>query len=59
MPIYEYRCQTCGQRFEKIRPMAEADKELECPECRSKKTERLISGFAMSGCGTGSGGRFT
>jgi putative FmdB family regulatory protein len=40
MPIYEYRCQTCGRQFEKLRRMAVADKELECPDCQSKKVER-------------------
>jgi len=59
MPIYEYRCQTCGRQFEKIRRMADADKELECPDCQSKRVERTVSAFATSGCGTGAGGRFT
>ena len=56
---YEYHCQTCGRLFEKLRRMADADKQLECPDCQSKKVERTVSGFAMASCGTGSGGRFT
>ena len=59
MPIYEYRCQTCGNKFEKIRRMVDADNELECPDCRSKAVKRLQSAFAMAGCGSDSSGRFT
>jgi len=60
MPMYEYRCQTCGERFEMLRRMADADRELECPECRSREVERLLSAFSTGGCGSsGSGGGFT
>jgi putative FmdB family regulatory protein len=59
MPIYEYRCRTCGNKFEKLRRMADADLELECPDCQSKKVERMQSAFATAGCGSGPAGRFT
>ncbi|HKW99572.1 MAG TPA: zinc ribbon domain-containing protein [Bryobacteraceae bacterium] len=61
MPLYEYRCRKCGKIFEKLRRMQDADRELECPDCRSEEIERLLSKFATGGCGTsGSGpGRFT
>jgi len=60
MPLYEYRCSRCGQTFELLRRMSEADQELVCPRCRSEEIERLISAFARTtgGCG-GAGGRFT
>jgi putative FmdB family regulatory protein len=32
MPMYEYRCQKCSKRFEVLRRMADADRDLECPE---------------------------
>ncbi|PYT33935.1 MAG: zinc ribbon domain-containing protein [Acidobacteria bacterium] len=59
MPLYEYRCQTCGKSFEMLRRMTDADRELECPECRSAEVERLLSTFATSGCGTSGSGKFT
>jgi putative FmdB family regulatory protein len=59
MPIYEYRCQTCGKVYEQIRRASEADRDLECPECKSDRVERLVSSFATGGCGAGAGGRFT
>ncbi len=32
MPIYEYECEHCGVRFEKLQRMIE-DSLTECPEC--------------------------
>jgi putative FmdB family regulatory protein len=58
MPIYEYRCAVCGQTFEKIRRMEDADKRVPCPHCESEEAERQVSGFAMAGCGN-PGSRFT
>jgi putative FmdB family regulatory protein len=46
MPLYEYRCQKCGARFELLRRMQDADLETECPQCRSRQSERLLSSFA-------------
>ncbi|MFA5787170.1 MAG: zinc ribbon domain-containing protein [Actinomycetota bacterium] len=43
MPIYEYRCETCGERFEKLVPMAKAD-EAACPSGVSgHQVRRLLS----------------
>jgi hypothetical protein len=41
-----------------LRRIAEADRDLECPDCRSEEVERLVSTFATAGCGPGKG-RFT
>ena len=46
MPIYEYRCQDCGTRFEKlVRRSAEAA-ELVCPSCGEKHLQQELSTFA-------------
>jgi putative FmdB family regulatory protein len=58
MPLYEYKCRTCGKLFEMLRRMQDADFDLECPDCRSPKVERQISTFATGTCGS-SRGRFT
>lgn len=55
MPMYEYRCTECGRRYEQLRRMSEADTNLECPQCASKKVERQISACAIGG-GTSGGG---
>lgn len=63
MPLYEYKCGQCGQVFEMLRRMSDADRDLICPRCQSDEIERLLSAFAQSvrsgGCGTGPGRRFT
>ncbi len=56
MPLYEYRGQKCGHVFELLRRMQEADKDLECPACHSKKVERQLSTFAAGGCSSSSRG---
>jgi putative FmdB family regulatory protein len=49
MPIYEYRCQACGEEFEKlVRSSADAD-EVECPRCHQVHVKRLLSLFGLSG----------
>ncbi len=57
--MYEYRCPECGHKYEQLRRMSEADTDLVCPHCASRKVERQLSCFATGGCSTGGGGRFT
>jgi putative FmdB family regulatory protein len=46
MPIYEYRCLECGEKFEKlVRSMNNPEIELKCPECGGQKVEKLLSSF--------------
>jgi putative FmdB family regulatory protein len=56
MPIYEYRCRACGERFEAIRPVGDTGRSLTCPECGKPRPEKMPSVFAATGnCGSGSG----
>jgi len=50
MPIYEYRCLTCGKVFEEIVANNKVNR-LPCPECKSQQTEKLIS--RLGGINTG------
>jgi putative FmdB family regulatory protein len=52
MPIYEYKCDNCGNHYEQIRRMADADSALECPDCRSERVKRQLSSFATTSGGT-------
>ena len=46
MPIYEYRCQACGGRYEAL--VARTDRAVpHCPRCGATRAERLISTFAV------------
>lgn len=33
MPIYEYRCPSCGKDFDEIKGFADSDKPSKCPNC--------------------------
>ncbi len=46
MPIYEYECLKCGERFELRRSMTESDREIRCPKCGAVKPRRVFSVFA-------------
>lgn len=48
MPIYEFRCRSCGKTFEKLVRTSDETK-LRCPDCASGEVERLFSSFATSG----------
>jgi len=65
MPIYEYRCESCGHQLEAIQKMS--DEPLsQCPECQTPQLRKLMSatggfqhkeknasGCGPSACGTG------
>jgi putative FmdB family regulatory protein len=54
MPIYEYKCNQCGESFEKMLRFSEADQRPACPKCESKDTHKKIStvvSFGTSGLG--------
>lgn len=51
MPLHEFRCRCCGERFEQlIRGSADddRDKSVVCPRCRATEVERLFSAFARA-----------
>lgn len=49
MPLYEYRCNACGQVFEKMMRWSEADRTPLCPHCQSQDTKKKVSAFASLG----------
>ena len=46
MPIYEYRCESCEHRLEKLQKMSEGDL-VDCPECQRPALKRLVSAAAF------------
>ena len=55
MPIYEYVCDQCDTRFERI--VINKQQEIACPKCASKKATIQLSVFAAaSGSGSSSSG---
>jgi putative FmdB family regulatory protein len=58
MPIYEYRCRSCKNCFERLVPAGAADGQS-CPTCGSADVSRLLSLFAApagAGAAEASGG---
>lgn len=49
MPIYEYRCQECGEKFDKLIRSSTDQTEISCPGCGSKQAEKVPSLFGTSG----------
>ena len=49
MPLYEYICQTCGDRFEKLIRGDMNGTRIVCPSCESATVKRALSTFATSG----------
>lgn len=43
MPLYEFRCKACGERFDEL---ARTPAAVACPRCGSEELERLYSSFA-------------
>ncbi len=54
MPIYEYVCQDCGEKYDKFVRSSLAKIELKCPKCGSSQAEKAFSVFGMRGAGNGS-----
>jgi putative FmdB family regulatory protein len=47
MPVYEFQCEQCGERFEELVSSAAGD--LACPGCGSEETRRLLSPVSPPG----------
>ena len=52
MPLYEYECDACGQRFEVIRKFSESALDV-CTLCGKGPVRRLMSSPAIQFKGTG------
>ncbi|MCL4817565.1 MAG: zinc ribbon domain-containing protein [Vicinamibacteria bacterium] len=51
MPLYEFVCDACQEKFEQIVPSFRS--EATCPRCGGHEVEKLLSTFAMSSAGGG------
>lgn len=47
MPVYEFECERCGERFEELTPSD--TRSISCPSCGSARTRRLLSSFSPAG----------
>jgi len=49
MPIYDYVCLACEERFDRLMPMGAADPA--CPSCRERRVRRQPSRIALVNAG--------
>ncbi len=54
MPIYEYRCDECGEKFELFVRSIAKPAASSCPRCGSRRVRKDISLFGVGGTGGGS-----
>ncbi|HTL43674.1 MAG TPA: FmdB family zinc ribbon protein [Vicinamibacterales bacterium] len=52
MPLYEYECEACHQRFEKIQKYSDAPIEV-CAKCGKGPVKKLLSSPAIQFKGSG------
>jgi putative FmdB family regulatory protein len=52
VPIYEYRCESCEHKLEKLQRMSDGDL-VDCPECDQPALKRLVSAAAFRLKGSG------
>jgi len=46
MPIYEYRCESCGHELEALQKMSDAPL-TDCPECEAASLKKKVSAAAF------------
>lgn len=53
MPLYEFRCSSCGHAFEELvgPHVGVEEAAVACPQCRAEGPERLVSAVAPPGHG--------
>ncbi len=49
MPLFEYVCTNCGTTFEQLVRSTRNPQAIVCPKCKSSETQKLLSGFAVTG----------
>ncbi len=64
MPIFEYQCKECSDKYEILHKSLSSNEKIECPSCGSLKNSKLFSAFSSTvsssssfgGCADGSCG---
>ncbi|MFH1195780.1 MAG: zinc ribbon domain-containing protein [bacterium] len=48
MPVFEYKCNDCGKKFDILHKSSANLSEVICPACQSKNSKKLLSSFSAS-----------
>jgi putative FmdB family regulatory protein len=52
MPIYEFECTNCGERFDRLQKLSDPDPDT-CPKCGQHKVKRRLTAPAFRLAGSG------
>lgn len=55
MPLFEYYCPKCKERFEILCKASEKPASPPCPSCNNNKTQSVLACFAVQGTEKGAG----
>ena len=47
MPIYEFQCAACGERFEILSSFEDRDEKAACPSCGGRDVSQVLGGFRV------------
>lgn len=53
MPLYEYKCVSCGHEFEKFKSFSESDDDEVCPDCGNVAKREIVDCGAVIYKGSG------
>jgi len=56
VPLYEYQCAGCDNRFEVLQRVGQGSEGLACPDCGKTEVEKEYSTFASCSAGSGYAG---
>jgi putative FmdB family regulatory protein len=48
MPLYEYECRVCKEKFEILQSIRDDGSKLQCPKCQADKPKRILSLFSSA-----------
>lgn len=53
MPLFKFQCLACNKIFEEL--VLSSSEEVSCPECKSDKTQKMVSLISAKGITSGCG----
>ncbi len=48
MPIYEYQCLECNEKFALLQSLYPAENDTQCPKCSSSDVKKVLSSFSCN-----------
>lgn len=47
MPVYEFTCAKCGERFEIVSSLSAREENAVCPSCGGREVSQVFGGFRV------------